>query len=247
MPRIPVAQLRLNMSIRKQPFLLKEKNLTITRAGTPMLRVVLGDRTGTIPGVFFDVPSYVPESLTVGRGVEVTGRIDEFRDQLQVNIERIVPTELTDLAEFLPVAKRPLKEMEEEFRRLRKSVKNRDLARLLSAIFDQKDIYQAFVQAPAAKFNHHACIGGLLEHTLAVARLVLTACQLYPELDRDLALTVALLHDLGKIHTYDPISFEITEEGSLWSHLYMGASMVERAIRSLPGFDPELRLRVVHA
>jgi len=247
MPRIPVAQLKLNMALSRQPFLLREKSSTTTRTGSAMLRIVLADRTGTIAGVFFDVPGNVADSLTVGQGVEVTGRVSEFKGQLQINIERIVPARLGNPEEFLPVAKRPMGEMVEEFEALRADIRDADLSRLLGAIFDDKATYEAFVRAPAAKVNHHACVGGLLEHTLSVARLVLTACDLYPELHRDLVLTAALLHDLGKIRAYDPLTFDLTEEGSLLTHLYCGAALVERAIDTLPGFDPTLRMRVLHA
>lgn len=247
MPRVPVAQLRFNQQLRKQPFLLREKVVSATRAGRLMLRVTLADQSGSIPGVFFDVPAHVVESLVVGRGVEVTGRVGEYRGQMQIQIERIVPTELTDLESYLPTASRPLPEMEAEFDALRQSVTDPDLKRLLELIFGDPEVYRAFTRAPAAKYYHHACVGGLLAHTLAVVRLVLTACDLYPDLDRDLMLTVALLHDVGKIRAYDAVSFDLTEEGSLWTHLYMGASWVEHAIAQLPDFDPDLRLRVVHA
>ena len=246
MPRIPVSQLGLNMTIRKQQFLLREKSLSTTRMGSPMMHVVLSDRTGAIHGVFFDVPTHVAGSLKPGGGVEVAGRVGEYKGQIQINLERIVPIELTHLEEFLPTARRPLEEMRQEFDALWASVENPSLSSLFAAIFDG-ETYRAFTQAPAAKINHHACVGGLLEHTLSVARLVLTACDLYPELDRDLVVTLAVLHDLGKIYAYDPISFDITEEGHLWTHLYRGASLVEQAIGALPDFDPELRLRVVHA
>jgi len=247
MARIPVAQLRLNAMLRKQAFLLRDKILSTTRVGNSMLRVTLADRTGTIAGVMFDVPAHVAESLVVGGGVEVTGKVGEFRDQLQVNLERIVPTPLPNLEDFLPSARRPIEEMEAELDALMADITQPDLARLLVAIFGDESTYRAFTRAPAAKVNHHACIGGLLEHTLSVARLVLTACDLYPELDHDLVLTATLLHDLGKIRAYDPVSFQLTDEGILWTHLYMGASVVEHAIDALPGFPAELRLRVVHA
>jgi 3'-5' exoribonuclease len=247
MPRISVSQLRLNMALTKQLFLLRDKSLSTTRTGSAMLRVTLADRTGTLAGVYFDVPTHIAESLVVGQGVEVTGRIGEFKDQMQVAIERIAPARLPNLADFLPVARRPLPEMEAELKALREDIQHPDLARLLATILDDPAIYKGFTQAPAAKFNHHACVGGLLEHTLSVVRLVRTACALYPELDAELVTTVALLHDLGKVRAYDATSFDLTEEGSLWSHLYSGASQVEQAISTLPDFDPELRLRVVHA
>ena len=247
MARTPVAQLGLNMTLKKQTFLLRDRIVSTTRVGNAMLRVTLADRTGTVAGVMFDVPAHVAESLAVGGGVEVTGKVGEFREQLQVNLERIVPASLPNLEEFLPTARRPLEEMQAELDALLADTTQPDLSRLLTAILGDKDTYHAYTHAPAAKVNHHACIGGLLEHTLAVTRIVLTACDLYPELDHDLVLTVALLHDLGKIRAYDPVSFQLTEEGILWTHLYMGASAVEHAIDALPDFPAELRLRVVHA
>jgi len=247
MRRIHVAEFKLNMPLRKHLFLLREKRLTTTRAGSPMLITTLADRTGAIPGVFFDVPSHVPGSLQPGRGVEVSGHVGEFRGQLQVNITRIAPAQLLDLEEFLPAARRSIQEMTEELDALMASIRDSHLSRLLTSVFDDAQTFKAFAQAPAAKRNHHACVGGLIEHTLAVAQLVLASCDLYAQLDRDLVLTVALLHDLGKIHTYDPVTFGKTDRGAMWEHVYMSAWQVDRHIEALPGFPSELRLRVVHA
>ncbi len=246
MPRTPIAQLNINMMLRRQPFLLREKSLGTTRSGTDLLRVVLADRSGTIPGVQFDASPYQYDALVTGQGVEVTGRVEEFRGSLQIKIEQIVPTELGDLAEYLPVAHRPMEEMEAELSGFITSVRQPDLQRLLKATLGDGALYAAFIRAPAAKFFHHACLGGLLEHTLGVARLVQTASGLYPEMDRDLAITLALLHDLGKLRAYDPISFDLTQEGNLLGHLYLTAVMVERAMDALEGFDAELRCLVSH-
>lgn len=242
-----VSTLRLNMTVQKQLFLLREKNISITRMGQALLRVVLADRTGTVPGVQFDVPGSTADALTLGGGVEVTGRVGEFRGQLQITIDRISPAELVDLQLFLPMARRPLEEMKAELDALCAAVEDPDLSRLLSALFDDPEIYRAYTESPAAKVYHHACVGGLLEHSLSVARIVLASCDLYPEMNHDLALTAALLHDIGKIRSYDRLSFEATEEGRLWTHLYIGASIVEQAIARLEDFDGELRLRLVHA
>ena len=235
------------MQVRKQLYLLRERNVRAMRSGGSLMSVSLADRTGAVQGIYFDVPSHVAQSLTVGRGAEVSGQVGEYREQLQIKIEHISPAKLPNLEDYLPVARRPLDEMEQEFQALWASVQEPDLARLLDTLFQDERLYASFTRAPAAKRNHHACIGGLLEHTLAVARLVVTACDLYPELDRDLVVTVALLHDLGKLDAYDATSFDLTEVGALWTHLYRGASRVEHAIGQLAGFDPELRLRVIHA
>ncbi len=245
MSRIPVAQLRLNSRLVRQPFLLREKRYFYSREGRPILRLILADRTGTIPGIFFDAPEYLYTRLEPGQGVEISGRVTAHRDRLQVSIDSIHPTELVHLEDFLPHAPRPLEEMESEFSRLRALIQNPDLCRLLDSIFTP-DVYKAFVRAPGAKLYHHACLGGLLHHTLSVARITLTACELHPELDRDLALCLALLHDIGKIRAYHPTTFALTREGVLWSHLYIGAAMVQKAIDALEDFDPELRLGLVH-
>lgn len=247
MQRTTVAQLRLNVRVRKQPFLLQDHTVRTVRDDVNLLLVTLGDRTGSIGGAYYDAPDYVIESLRNARGVVVTGRVNEHRGRLQVNIEHIEPTELASLEEYLPTAKRPMEEMKDELDGLLASVEDPDLSRLLSAIFDDKATYEAFTRAPAAKRYHHACHGGLLEHTLSVARLVLAAGDLYPEMDRDMAVTVALLHDIGKMPGYDPITFEFTEEGQLLGHLSMGVLLVSRAIDSLPDFPERLRLQVLHA
>ncbi|MHB0856319.1 MAG: 3'-5' exoribonuclease YhaM family protein [Anaerolineae bacterium] len=247
MPRITVSQLGLDMTVTKQRYLLREKNVTATRNGGSLLRVILADSSGTIPAVLFDAPGRVAEALDIGQGVEVTGRVTEHRDQLQITLERISPATLTNLSEYLPTARRPMPEMIEEFDELLASVTNPSLSRLLSAIFGDSVTYHAFTQAPAAKLYHHACVGGLLEHTLSVVRLVLTACTIYPELDRDLVVTAALLHDLGKLRAYDPISFAQTTEGLLWGHLYAGSAQVQAVIDGIRDFDSELRMRLVHA
>ncbi|NLV74802.1 MAG: HD domain-containing protein [Chloroflexi bacterium] len=246
-PRIPVANLSLNMLLRRQSFMLREKTLYKTRAGNLMLRTLLADKSGTIAGVLFDVQQAVADKLEVGSGVEVSGQIGEFRNQLQVNMDSIVPTKLVDLSEFLPTAQRPRDEMLAELDALLADIRNPHLAHLLSQLLDNPELRAQFISAPASKFNHHACVGGLLEHTLSVARIVLAACGLYPNVDQDLALCGALLHDIGKVRAYDPLTFGFTDEGALWSHLYIGASMVEQAIAACPGFPAELRLRVVHA
>ena len=247
MPRISVARLHVGSLLTKQLFLLRERSTSRTRQGTLMLRVLLADRTGSINGVFFDVPGHVSDALTVGRGVEVSGRVDEYRGQTQINIDRIAVAEIQELDEFLPTARRPLQEMDTEFEALRASIQDEALERLLDHIFGDKHTYEAFTRGPAAKSYHHACVGGLLEHTLDVVRLVVTACGTYPEMDQDLALTAAILHDIGKIEAYDPISFEITDKGQLWSHLYMGAAIVRDAIHAAGGLPPEQEKQLLHA
>ncbi|MFH1084421.1 MAG: HD domain-containing protein [Chloroflexota bacterium] len=247
MPRVPIAKLHLNSVLNKDPYLLREKSTSRTRQGGLMLRVLLSDRTGSINGVYFEVPGHVPEVLVVGRGVEVSGRVDEYRGQIQINLDRIAPVELHDLGEFLPTARRPLQQLERELAEVRATLQQPQLAQLVAEVLDEPAMRAAFLRAPAAKYNHHACVGGLLEHTLDVVRLVTAACEIYPEADRDLAVTAALLHDVGKVPSYDPLTFALTAPGILLTHLYLSAVLVEQALQTIPGFDGELRMRLLHA
>jgi 3'-5' exoribonuclease len=247
MPRLPIEGLQPGNSIKKQAFLLREKTLTATRSGSALLRVVLGDRSGSIPGIMFDAPVPLFQALKVGKGVEVTGKVEEYRDAPQIRLDGIAPTEIADLGDFLPSALRPIGEMQRELDSAIDSVTQPGLKGLLVSLLGVGASNRAaFREAPAAKRMHHACRGGLLEHTLSVVSLTEAACRAHAELNRDLALTLAILHDLGKVRAYDPTTFELTDEGSLWGHLYISASMVEAAIVEVTGFDPQLRLRVVH-
>ncbi|NLT74611.1 MAG: HD domain-containing protein [Chloroflexi bacterium] len=256
MPRIPIESLQPGASVSKQVFLLRDKSLSPTRSGVSLMRLVLGDRSGSIPGIMFDAPANWFQQLEVGQGVEVTGKIEEYRDTLQIRLDRVTRTSIEDLGEFLPGASRPIPAMQRELDQVIASVQHPDLSRLLLAILGQgSELRGAFCEAPAAKTLHHACRGGLLEHTLSVVSLAnapfeeRTPSTLEDggqSLMRDLAITLGLLHDLGKVRAYDRTTFELTDEGALFGHLYMSASLVEAAIALLPGFDPNLRLRVIH-
>ncbi|MHB1318379.1 MAG: 3'-5' exoribonuclease YhaM family protein [Anaerolineae bacterium] len=247
MPRTLVEGLQPGSAVSKQQFLLRDKSLTATRSGASLLRVVLGDRTGSLPGIWFDAPPRLFQDLVIGKGVEVTGKVEEYRDALQIRLERMTVTELADLSDFLPSARRPIGEMQRELDALIESVQQADLKRLLVTLLGNgASARPVFREAPAAKKLHHACRGGLLEHTLSVARLAEAACAAHAELSRDMVVTLAILHDLGKLRAYDPTTFELTDEGALWGHLYISASLVQAALADMEGFDPQLRLRIIH-
>jgi 3'-5' exoribonuclease len=137
----------------------------------------------------------------------------------------------------------------EELQRLISSIKNPHLKALLKEILGTPEAQVEFFQAPAAKLYHHACVGGLLEHSLDIARQVHVVARRYPELDRDLVVTVALLHDIGKIESYERKGgmFDFTDVGRLLGHIYVGSARADRAISRIEGFPEELRLRVIHA
>lgn len=248
MPRLTVAELRPNAQLDKAPFLLASLDQTTDRNGSPYLKMTLRDKTGDIEGRYWHVPEGVAERIRPGFGVLVSGQVTEYKGLIQIGVNDIRPGELDDPEDFLPVARRPREEMIEELQKLVNSIKNPYLKALFKEVFGDSEFQQQFFVAAAAKTYHHACVGGLLEHSLDVTRLVLTEARRYPEIDRDLAATVALLHDIGKVESYSfGGDFEMTDPGKLLGHIYIGAVRLERAIDRIEGFPAELKLRILHA
>ena len=248
MTRLNVSELRAGMQIQKSPFLLAVLQQATDRNGDTYLKMTLRDKTGDIQARYWRVPTGTAEQLDEGKGVAVSGQVTEYRGTAQVNINGVFPYELEDMGEFLPTSRRPRQEMVDELQRLIGSIKNLYLRSLLKEVLGDPTFQDRFFDASAAKTMHHACVGGLLEHSLDVARQVVFVSKRYPEVDRDLVATVALLHDVGKVDSYVlKGSFGMTDAGRLLGHIYIGASRVDQAIARVDGFPQELRLRVLHA
>jgi 3'-5' exoribonuclease len=248
MTRVNVADLETGMSLKKAPFMLATVEEALDRNANAYLKLTLRDKSGDVQGRYWRVPKGVADRLAVGNGVSVSGHVEDYKGALQVIVQSISACELEDWSAYMPTARRPQSELVEELQRLISSVKNPWLKQLLKETLGDSTFQEAFFLAPAAKSYHHACVGGLLEHSLDVARQVVTVARRYPELDRDLGATVALLHDVGKVDSYErEASFEFTDAGNLLGHIYMGAARVDAAIGRIEGFPEELRLRIVHA
>jgi 3'-5' exoribonuclease len=249
MSRLNVTDLSAGERLEKASFMLAMLQEATDRNGTAYLRITLRDQTGDVEARYWRVPPGVADQLAVGEGVAVSGRVEDYRGALQVRVHDIVPYELEDLSKYLPGSRRTRQELIEELQRLISSIKNRYLKLLLKEILGTPEAQTEFFEAPAAKLYHHACVGGLLEHSLDIARLVHVASQRYPEMNRDLVATVALLHDIGKIESYARKGgmFDFTDTGRLLGHIYVGAARVDQAISRIEGFPEELRLRVIHA
>ncbi|MBN1640515.1 MAG: HD domain-containing protein [Anaerolineae bacterium] len=248
MPRLSVSQLRAGMRLEKAAFMLATLRQATDRNGDPYLKMTLRDKTGDIEARFWRVPQGVPEQLSTGEGVAVTGSVSEYRGSAQVNVSSVFPYKLEEIADYLPTARRPAEEMIAELQRLINSIKEPHLKQLLREVLGDPAFQARFFEAAAAKMFHHACVGGLLEHSLDVARQVVFVAKRYPEIDRDLAATAALLHDIGKVDSYVlKGAFDLTDAGRLLGHVYLGAVRVDRAIDGIEGFPAELRLRLMHA
>jgi len=249
MARVPIKDLEIGRTISGQVYLLAESRVDKTRKGDPYLRATLADSTGRIAARGWDLTPELMERLEVGSGVRIDGKVEEYpAGSRQIRIERLQLVPIKDFSPFLPQAKRDREEMRRELQQVLVDIEDPYLSRLLDRLFGDEEFEATFSKAPAAKRYHHACIGGLLEHTLAVVRLCSFVAEQHPEIDRDLLLTAAILHDVGKATSYTqgPV-LDFTDEGRLIDHIVQGALVVQTAIDGVEGFPQGLRNRLQHA
>jgi len=230
-------------------FLVTEKRLAETRSGVPYLRLRLADRTGEIEGRVWEQATELAGEFDKDDYVRSRGRITRYQDVLQLVIHHIqrLPASTIEPSDFLPTTTRDIETMWEELRTIVQSLENENLRDLLNAFLTDDEFSNRFKRAPAAKKLHHVYVGGLLEHTLSVCRLAMAVAEMYPELNRDVLLTGAVLHDIGKIEelTYER-SFDYSDKGRLLGHIVVGVEMVEKKIAVLDHFPEELALVLKH-
>ncbi|MEA2425308.1 MAG: 3-5 exoribonuclease [Thermoleophilaceae bacterium] len=216
------------------------KDRLTARTGSPYLALELRDRSGSLPARVFRDADFLAGQFERGDLVWVAGRVERFRDELQLEVKAIrkaEPADAADPAEFLPVAYRNLEELDGFFEHLSREVHDGDYARLLESFVSDEGFRAQFRRAPCSRAGHHAFLGGLLEHTVGVATLAHEMCLVHPGLNPDLLLTAALLHDVGKIREFE-LGAEITlsDEGRLVGHVVIGERIVSDRIASLGGF-----------
>lgn len=221
-------------------FVIEQKRLLDTRSGAPYLALTLLDRTGRIEARLWENAPQAERALSSGDTVLVRGEGQSFRESLQLKLSHIERIEACEPGFFLPVTPEDRDALWKELWKIAKGVKTPALAALLRAVFRDDGLARAFRSAPAAKRMHHAYIGGLLEHSVSVARSAEAACRLYPALDRDLLVTGALLHDIGKIRElrYDVPPLDYTDEGRLLGHIVLGISIIDACLAGMPPADP---------
>ena len=167
--------------------------------------------------------------------------------QLIVQDLKKIEENLIDLGDFLPVSKRSTEEMRNELDGILAALTNPHIEGLLRAFFDDPAFFARYSKAPAAKAMHHVFLGGLLEHSLAVVALAGDVATRYPQVNRDLLICGALLHDIGKVDELSyQRSFDYTDEGKLLGHIVIGVQMVEDRIRQLTDFPAELSMLIKH-
>lgn len=249
MERVSAAELKVGDRI-ETAFQVKDKRLVNFRGREGYFLVfVLGDRTGEVNAVLWEGAEEVYPAIVPGDIVRVKGLVKEYAGSPQVELSNIKPCPVGEFnpAEFLPTSPRQPEKMLQELTALMDTVKNLHLRRLLDRFFSDSKWRDAFIKAPAAKKNHQAYLGGLLEHTLQVTAAAYKIAGVYPQVDRDLLVTGAVLHDVGKVQEYSyHNNIDFSDEGRLLGHILLGVQMVEEKIRSIGGFPAELRLKLLH-
>jgi 3'-5' exoribonuclease len=236
MDGVTVAELRAGGEV-EGVFACTRKDRLTARNGSPYLAVELRDRTGAIAGRAFRDADFLAGQFERGDLVSVRGRVERFRDQLQVEVAAIRRAEegAADPAEFLPVAYRDVEELDGFLEHLGREVYDPDLRALLDAFLSDERFRADFRRAPCTRSGHHSYLGGLLEHTVAVSTLAFETGTLHPRLNTDLLLSAAILHDIGKIREFDlGAEIALTEAGALVGHLALGVELVNERANGLP-------------
>jgi 3'-5' exoribonuclease len=230
-------------------YLCKYKQAAVTKNGKPYDNVTLQDKTGTLEAKIWDPGSVGIEEFEAMDYVAVTGDVTSYQGNLQCSIKRArkVAEGEYDPKDYLPVSERNVDEMYTELLGYVDSVKNPYLNRLLCVFFKDPDFAKRFQFHSAAKSVHHGFVGGLLEHTVSVTRNCDFFAENYPILNRDLLLTAAMFHDVGKLKELSVFpENDYTDEGQLLGHIMIGAEWVGEEIRKIDGFPTVLANELKH-
>ncbi|HEY1457078.1 MAG TPA: HD domain-containing protein [Solirubrobacteraceae bacterium] len=252
-PLPTVATLRAGQDV-EGVFACSRKERLISRAGTPYLTVALRDRTGTITARAFRDADLLAGCFERGDLVRVRGRVERFRDELQMALETIARAEEreADPAAFLPVAYRDIDELDGFLEHLAREVYEPGLKATLESVLGDDALRAEIRRSPCTlipsgpgRFAHHAYLGGLLEHTVAVTSMVLELCTQHPRLDRDLLLSAAIVHDLGKTREFTyGAEIALSEEGRMLGHIELGLRLLAEHMPA--GMATERRLSLEH-
>ncbi len=230
-------------------FLVTEKNLAFSQKGAPYLNLRLKDKTGEVDGKIWENAIEWDKAFSKGDVIKAQGGAVSFRNTVQLSITgvRKVDDSAVEIAEYLPASKGDIDVMFADLMAFVEQIETPCLRELLHLFFHDGEVAQLFRKAPAAKSFHHVYIGGLLEHTLSVIRLLDQVTKHYQGINRDLLITGGMLHDIGKIYeyTYDTM-FDYSDEGRLIGHIVIGLEMLDERIGAVEGFPTQLAMELRH-
>ncbi len=245
--RVAVCDLVPGTSVN-EVYLLSARETRTTRAGKPFYKLRVSDRTGTIDCTVWEVDQ-MEDGADTGDLVQVSARVTEYQGkaQLEAFSVTLAPKGAASPRDFLPCTYRDIDELRGFLEFHIGSVYDRDYSALLQSIFGDREFLETFVTAPAAKLFHHAYLGGLVEHTVSVAEMCDFVAQQYARVDRDLLLTAALLHDIGKTQelSFDT-AIDYTDAGRFLGHVIQGVTLVSDHAKRLPDFPEDKLQQLLH-
>jgi 3'-5' exoribonuclease len=232
-------------------FLITTKEIRKDKNNKPYVEFTLQDNTGSIKArMFTNNCKKRYDNITINQVYNIVGKVRELlvgSKKYNILIDDIRDSKKYDMDDFIRTAHK-LDQHIDYFFNIQKEIKNKDLINLLSSIFTDEALRERFINAPAAKIHHHNYKGGLIVHTNEVISICLNLCEIYEKLDKDLLLTAAILHDIGKIETYDMDEnnlISINRKGKLLDHIYIGAKMIENRCEML-NVNEETKTKLVH-
>ena len=229
-------------------YLVKGKRMGLTKKGEPFLSLTLADRSGEIEAKVWEQAEALSSVFAEGDILTVEGFAGSYRDQVQITLSNLkISQDQTDPTLFWEASSKDIGQMLATLREVLNGIRNAHLKALVGRFFSDRTFLAQLKTAPAAKNFHHCYVGGLLEHTLSVCEMATSVLGHYPDLDRDLLLTGAFLHDIGKIKElkFDH-QIEYTDQGRLVGHIVLGVEMVAEKQAKLKSFPLELSLRLKH-
>jgi 3'-5' exoribonuclease len=230
-------------------FVLSTLQTREKKTGGQFISVTLTDKTGTMQAVMWDDIADVLANCTEGSYVKVQGQVAKYQGKFQMTLQklRLAAESEIDAADYMPMTHFDIEEMWAELRGYVSAFSNEDLKRLVFSFLDDPTTAEAYKIAPAAKVLHHAWLGGLLEHVLTLVRVCRATAPFYPEVDSDLLITGAILHDIGKIRELSwKNSFSYTLEGQMIGHISIAQGMLVEKVKELAPFPDRLRVLVEH-
>jgi 3'-5' exoribonuclease len=249
--RVPLGELEDGQPVAGA-YAVRERELRRKRNGEPWLRLTVADASGNAEAVCWEEAEQLYALAAPGAVVHLSGAFEvseRWGPKIKLSALREAAEEEYDPGDLTVGSDVPIERLENDLGELLETVQEPQLLTLLNRFFGEgSDIWARFREAPAAKVYHQAYRHGLLEHTVSVARAVSAAANFFPGIDREVAVTGALLHDIGKIEAYndDPMAIDLTDAGRLQGEIPLGYYLVRREIEEVPGFDPSLAQAVLH-
>jgi len=226
-------------------YAVARKRRLSTRSGAPYLALELVDPSGRLEARVWNDVDLLDTRFGEGDAVRVLGRVERFRDRLQLDVRSVERVEDVDPAALAPALRRDADELDGFLEFLAGEISHAGLADAVAAFVGDAELRKALRSLPAAPDGHHGYAGGLLEHTVGVATICRETAQLHPRLRHDLLVAAALLHDVGRTRELAPGPvFRQTDEGRLLGHVHLGLRLIEERA---PGLDPEVRAELLHA